>query len=136
MKSEITVRTQGVKGGDAKFTNVGCTTIYATDNGQTKSDLAIDVDSFTGSGRDYQRRENTRIDIEFQGKVLFKGTIDELVAKLAPELLDALKDLVEKTSPIHVFLSLLRGSLLSCATALHRTGRWITLECFCKRRDL
>lgn len=99
MKSEITVRTQGVKGGDAKFTNVGCTTIYATDKGQTKSDLAIDVDSFTGSGRDYQRRENTRIDIEFQGKVLFKGTIDELVAKLAPELLDALKDLVEKTSP-------------------------------------
>ena len=51
MKSEITVRTQGIKGGNAKFTNVDCTTIYATDKGQTRNDLVVDVDSFTGGCR-------------------------------------------------------------------------------------
>lgn len=84
MKSEITVRTQGVKGGDAKFTNVGCTTIYATDKGQTRNDLVIDLDSFTGSGRDYQRRENTLIKITFEGNDAFEGTIQQLVHKLNP----------------------------------------------------
>jgi hypothetical protein len=84
MKSEITVRTQGIKGGDAKFTNVGCTTIYATDKGQTRNDLVIDLDSFTGSGRDYQRRDNTLINITFEGQPAFNGTIQQLVAKLNP----------------------------------------------------
>jgi hypothetical protein len=78
MKSEITVRTQGVKGGDAKFTNVGCGTIYATDKGQTRTDLVIDVDSFVGSGTSYQRRENTLINITFENKTLFIGTIDQM----------------------------------------------------------
>jgi hypothetical protein len=84
MKSEITVRTQGVKGGNAKFTNVGCTTIYATDKGQTRNDLVIDVDAFVGSGVSYQRRENTLINITFEGQNVFNGTIQQLVAKLNP----------------------------------------------------
>ena len=82
MKSEITVRTQGIKGGDAKFENKGCATIYATDRGQTRSDLVIDVDSFSGYGKDYKRREKTLINITFEGKMLFAGTIEQLVAKL------------------------------------------------------
>ena len=84
MKSEITVRTQGIKGGFSKFTNVDCTTIYATDKGQTRNDLVVDVDSFTGSGTSYQRRENTLIKITFEGNDVFEGTIQQLVAKLNP----------------------------------------------------
>jgi hypothetical protein len=84
MKSEITVRTQGIKGGDAKFANVGCTTIYATDKGQTRTDLVIDLDSFTGSGRTYKRRDNTLIKITFEGNDAFEGTIQQLVHKLNP----------------------------------------------------
>ena len=83
MKSEITVRTQGVKGGDAKFETKGCATIYATDKGQTRSDLVIDVDSFTGAGIIYQRREKTLINVTFEGKVLFAGTIEEFAEKLS-----------------------------------------------------
>ena len=83
MKSEITVRTQGIKGGKAKFESKGSVTVFATDRGQTTNDLIIDIDSFTGSGRDYQRRENTQINIEFEGKTLFVGTIEQLIKKLS-----------------------------------------------------
>ena len=82
-KSEITVRNQGIKGGNAKIFNVGCTTVYATDRGQTRNDLVIDVDAFLGSGRDYARRSKTLINITFEDKILFTGTIDELVIKLS-----------------------------------------------------
>lgn len=85
MKSEITVRTQGVKGGDAKFENKGCVTVYATDRGQTRNDLVIDIDSFKGAGKDYERRENTLIKITFEGNDAFEGTIQQLIHKLNPQ---------------------------------------------------
>jgi hypothetical protein len=81
-KSEITVRNQGIKGGDAKIFNVGCTTIYATDRGQTRSDLVIDVDAFVGSGANYERRNKTLINVTFQDNILFAGTIEEFVERL------------------------------------------------------
>ena len=81
-KSEITVRTQGIKGGKAKFENKGCVTVCITDRGQTMSDLVIDADSFTGSGTTYKRREKTLINIDFENTPIFHGTIEELVAKL------------------------------------------------------
>jgi len=83
MISEITVRTQGVKGGDAKFENKGCITIYATDNGQHRGDLVIDADSFEGSGKDYKRRDKTLINVSFKNETLFIGTIEQLVKKLS-----------------------------------------------------
>jgi hypothetical protein len=83
MESEITVRNQGIRGGDAKHFNVGCTTIFATDRGQTRTDLVIDVDAFTGYGVTYKRREKTLIEIAFQDNILFSGTIEELVKKLS-----------------------------------------------------
>ena len=82
-KSEITVRNQGIKGNDAKHFNVGCTTVYVTDRGQLRTDLVIDVDSFTGAGRNYQRREKTLINVTFEDKVLFAGTIEEFAEKLS-----------------------------------------------------
>jgi hypothetical protein len=82
MKSEITVRTQGIKGGKAKFDNKGCVTLCITDKGQKMSDLVIDADSFSGSGITYKRREKTLINIDFENKPIFRGTIEELVIKL------------------------------------------------------
>jgi hypothetical protein len=81
-KSEITVRTQGIKGGKAKFENKGCVTLCLTDRGQKMSDLVIDADSFTGSGMTYKRREKTLINIDFENVPIFHGTIKELVKKL------------------------------------------------------
>ena len=81
-KSEIIVRTQGIKGGRAKFDKKGSATICITDRGQTMSDLVIDADSFTGSGATYKRREKTLINIDFENTPIFNGTIEELVAKL------------------------------------------------------
>jgi len=83
MKSELTVRTQGVQGGNAKVEDKGCVTIFVTDKGQTRSDLVIDIDSFVGSGVSYQRREKTLINISYEQKMLFAGTIEQLVAKLS-----------------------------------------------------
>jgi hypothetical protein len=82
-KSEITVRNQGIKGGDAKIFNVGCTTVFVTDRGQTRNDLVIDIDAFKGSGSSYHRREKTLINVTFEDKILFMGTIEELVEKLS-----------------------------------------------------
>ncbi len=82
-QSEITVRNQGIKGGDAKIFNVGCTTVYVTDRGQLRSDLVIDIDAFVGSGSDYARRSKTLINITFEDKILFGGTIEQLVEKLS-----------------------------------------------------
>jgi hypothetical protein len=86
MKSEITVRTQGIKGGNAKFETKGCVTLCITDRGQKLSDLVIDADSFTGSGRTYKHREKTLINIDFESQPIFRGTIEELVAKLKPDV--------------------------------------------------
>jgi hypothetical protein len=82
MKSEVTVRTQGIKGGDAKFEDKGSATLYVTDRGQKRTDLVIDIDCFVGSGTSYKRREKTLINIDFESKPLFNGTIEQLVAKL------------------------------------------------------
>ena len=81
-KSEITVRTQGIKGGKAKFENKGCVTLCITDRGQKMSDLVIDADSFSGSGQTYKRREKTLINIDFENIPIFRGTINELIARL------------------------------------------------------
>jgi hypothetical protein len=81
-KSEITVRTQGIKGGKARFENKGCVTLCITDRGQKMSDLVIDADSFSGSGASYQRREKTLINIDFENTPIFHGTIEQLVVKL------------------------------------------------------
>jgi hypothetical protein len=83
MKSEITIRTQGIKGGNSKFKNKGSVTLYITDKGQTITDLVIDVDSFLGSGMNYKRREKTLINIDFELKTIFTGTIEELINKLS-----------------------------------------------------
>ena len=82
MKSEITVRTQGIKGGDAKFENKGCATIYATDNGQHRTDLVIDVDSFEGWGTNYKQREETLINVTYKNETIFIGTIEQFVKNL------------------------------------------------------
>jgi hypothetical protein len=82
MKSEITVRSQGIKGGDAKFEDKGSATLYLTDRGQKRTDLVIDVDSFRGSGTTYKRREKTLINIDFENTPIFHGTVEELVARL------------------------------------------------------
>jgi hypothetical protein len=82
-KSEITVRTQGIKGGKAKFESKGCVTLCVTDRGQTMSDLVIDVDSFSGSGSTYMRREKTLINIDFENQPIFRGTIEQLIKKLS-----------------------------------------------------
>jgi hypothetical protein len=82
MNSEIRVRTQGIKGGNAKFENKGCVTIFTTDKGQSRTDLVIDIDSFVGEGITYKRREKTLINVAFEQKPIFMGTIEEFVAKL------------------------------------------------------
>ena len=81
-KSEITVRTQGIRGGKAKFENKGCVTLYITDRGQKMSDLVIDADSFSGSGQTYKRREKTLINIDSENIPIFRGRINELIARL------------------------------------------------------
>ncbi len=83
MKSEITVRTQGVRGGNATFENKGCVSIYATDNGQHRGDLVIEADSFVGHGKDYKRSEKTIINVEFKQKTIFLGTIEDFIEKLS-----------------------------------------------------
>lgn len=85
MKSEIIVRTQGIKGGKATIEKKGRVTLCITDKGQQMSDLVIDVDSFTGSGTTYKRREKTFINIDFENTPVFRGTIEQLVAKLQGE---------------------------------------------------
>jgi hypothetical protein len=82
MKSEITVRTQGIKGGNAKFENKGCVTIYATDRGQNRSDLVIEADSFEGYGKDYKQRDNTIINVVFRNETIFIGTIEHFIETL------------------------------------------------------
>jgi hypothetical protein len=83
MKSELTVRAQGVKGGNAKFENKGCITIYATDRGQSRSDLVIEADSFEGYGKDYKRRDKTLINVTFGNETIFIGTIEQFIEKLS-----------------------------------------------------
>ena len=82
MKSEITVRTEGIKGGKPSFENKGCVTIFATDKGQSRSDLEIVADSFVGHGSEYRRREKTLINVFYERNIIFTGTIEEFVAKL------------------------------------------------------
>lgn len=82
-QSEITIRNQGIKGGRAKIFNVGCATVYVSDKGQTRNELTIDVDSFKGSGSSYHRREKTLINVTFEDKILFMGTIEEFVKQLS-----------------------------------------------------
>ena len=100
MKSEITVRTQGVKGGKAKFETKGCVTLCITDRGQKLSDLVIDADSFSGSGDTYKHRDKTLINIDFESQPIFRGTIEELIAKLKPDLIIVTDERTDKIKRI------------------------------------
>ena len=82
MKAELNVRTQGVRGGNAKFEDKGCATLYVTDRGQKRSDLNIDVDTFIGYGETYKRRDNALINISFECVPLFTGDIEKLINQL------------------------------------------------------
>ena len=82
MKSEICVRTQGIKGGNPKFENKGTATLYITDEGQERSDLLIDVDSFVGQGINYKRRDQTLINIRYKNEIIFNGNIETFVKQL------------------------------------------------------
>jgi hypothetical protein len=81
MKSELEAMTQGIRGGKNTYKRVGACSIMANDNGQ-RHELEINADSFTGYGNTYQQREQTLINIESNGIMIFTGTIEKLVDQL------------------------------------------------------
>lgn len=73
MNKELTITTQGVKGGNTKTHKVG----YILAELRHDQDR-ITIDDFEGSGNTYKQRELSRIEIIQNGKVLFSGNKYEL----------------------------------------------------------
>ena len=73
MSQNITITTQGVKGGNTKTNKVG----YALIELRHDQDR-ITIDDFEGQGDSYRQRELQRIEIIQNGKVLFSGSKYEL----------------------------------------------------------
>ena len=69
----ITITTQGIKGGKTKTANVG----YALIELRHEQDR-ITIDDFTGTGQRYKQRELQHIEIINNGKVIFSGNKFEL----------------------------------------------------------
>lgn len=69
----IWIETQGVRGGNTKTQNVGYA-ILCLRHDQDR----ITVDDFEGSGDSYKQREQQRIEVIENGKVLFSGSKQEL----------------------------------------------------------
>ena len=69
----ITITTQGIKGGQSKTVNCG----YALIELRHDQDR-ITIDDFEGFGDDYKQRESQRIEIIQNGKLLFSGSKYEL----------------------------------------------------------
>jgi hypothetical protein len=70
---EISVTTQGIKGGKTKTQKVG----YVLTELRHDQDRII-VDDFEGQGNSYKKRELLEITIIQNGKILFKGNKYEL----------------------------------------------------------
>ena len=82
MSSTISVRTQGVRGGRAKFETKGCVTVFCSDDRFGNKKLTIDSDSFEGYGSTYKERDKTVITISYENDTLFSGNINDLVKLL------------------------------------------------------
>lgn len=73
MSKNITLTTQGIKGGSTKIQHVGyCLLELRHDQDR------ITVDDFEGSGANYKQREQQKIQIIQNGAILFEGTKYEL----------------------------------------------------------
>jgi hypothetical protein len=77
-KTNLDYKICGVRGGNPQYkANVGYVTTFV-DN------MVITADAFEGYGRDYKQRKENLITISYNnGKPLFNGTVDELIAKLS-----------------------------------------------------
>jgi hypothetical protein len=75
--SNLTLITQGVKGGKIKTSTQGKCIIELGCVNDT-----IEVDNYEGAGSTYSKREQTEITITENGEVLFKGTKSELFSIL------------------------------------------------------
>lgn len=77
--STLQICTQGVRGGcTSRPKEVGLCEVYLGGPG------FVAFDAFKDMGDDYQRREETQIRITSNdNKVVFRGTLDELVKKLS-----------------------------------------------------
>ena len=73
MSQNITITTQGVKGGNTKTNKAG----YALIELRHDQDR-ITIDDFEGQGDSYRQRELQHIEIIQNGKVLFSGSKYEL----------------------------------------------------------
>ena len=77
-KANLKTTVQGIKGGDfSPLKEKGCIISYVD-----KQANLITLDSFQGTGLDYEKREETLITIRRDGKNYFNGTFDELCIAL------------------------------------------------------
>jgi hypothetical protein len=78
MKSKLSVKQQGVRGGNPIWKeNTGRVSLFID-----SSDNVINVDAFSGFGDEYTRRDECFVILRFEGKNVFSGTFSDLVNKL------------------------------------------------------
>lgn len=83
MKAKIDLKIQGIRGGNPSWNpNKGRCVMQIDHNSNITHPNYISADAFTGSGETYQRREVCEIEINQNGKALFRGTFDELCETL------------------------------------------------------
>ena len=75
-EAELTLITQGVKGGRLKESRWGYVEAIV---GRDIDNQTIIFDAFKGTGKTYQRREVTQIRIFSNAQAVFVGTFEELV---------------------------------------------------------
>lgn len=79
-KAKLSLKTQGIKCGTPQWKEeLGYAACYLND----KDRHVIAVDAFSGSGTNYKRREENLINIFNDNRMVFSGTIEELVSKLS-----------------------------------------------------
>jgi hypothetical protein len=84
MEAKMDFNVTGVRGGNAVFNeNKGKITVFVDHTySNTYNDL-ISVDAFEGYGESYKRREKCLVQIQFEGNLIFHGTMEELKNKLS-----------------------------------------------------
>ena len=75
--ADLSIQTQGVKGGNTQSKKAGYMLACFEDESQR-----ISIDNFEGRGETYKEREAPLIEVIDNGATIFSGTFAELKAKL------------------------------------------------------
>ena len=78
MKAKIDLKIQGIRGGNPSWNPNKGRCVMHIDHSNVTIPNYISADAFTGEGKTYQRREECEIEINKNGKSLFRGTFNEL----------------------------------------------------------